>query len=246
MGGGGSKPAPPPMQFPPFNFPKPAPAPPQLPVTKPAPILPAAINFVQAQNPPTPDPAAVCAAKKITLNSLQSQVEQTGNDVDSCDPSKKVDRLTKQYTKENQDFVKQQKAQFSELDQSIQSRFKTSNDLVESIQLLKQFESELQETQSVAEKESLGLENKQRAYRRDFLDNQPEEGVPWHVVGLQTADDKAMLAFWVSTSVFLSLLATLYIKTYRSGAGLLANVGLGLGIVLVPLLTAYFIIVYHG
>jgi hypothetical protein len=245
MGGGGSKPAPP-MAFPPFNFPKPQPTAPQLPVTQPAPILPAAINFVQAQNPPTPDPAAVCAANKITLNSLQSQVDQTSNAVDSCDPSKKVERLTKQYIKENQDFVQQQQAQFSELDQSIKSRFKTSNDLVESIHLLKQFDAELKDQKSAAEKESVGLINNERAYRRDFLDTQPEEGVPWHVVGLQTADDKAMLAFWISTSVFLSLLATLYIRTYRAGAGLWANVGVGLGIVLLPLLTSYFIIVYHG
>jgi hypothetical protein len=240
MGGAPSRPAPS------FNFPKPQPAAPQLPVTKPAPVLPAAINFVQAQNPPTPDPAAVCAANKITLNNLKQQEAQTSNAVDTCDPSVKVARLTANYAKENQEFVKQQKAQFSELNQSINNRFKTSNDLVESIRLLKQFDTELKDQKSVAEKESAGLINKERTYRRDFLDNQPEEGVPWHVVGLQTADDKAMLAFWVSTSVFLALLATLYIKTYRAGSGLWANVGVGLGIVLLPLLTAYFIIVYHG
>jgi len=234
MGGGGSKPMT-------LNFPKP-----QLPVAQPAPILPAAINFVQAQNPPTPDPVAVCAANQITLKNLQNQVEQTSNAVDSCDPSVKLDRLTKKYAKDNHEFVQQQQARFSELDQSIQSRFKTSSDLVESIQLLKQFEHELQEEHSFAEKESVGLANKERTYRRDFLDNQPEQGVPWHVVGLQTADDKAMLAFWISTALFLSLLATFYIKTYRTGSGVWANVGVGLGIVLVPLLTAYFIIVYQG
>ena len=246
MGGGGSKPSPQPFKFPPFQFPKQQPAAPQLPVTKPAPILPAAINFVQAQNPPTPDPAAACAANKITLNNLKRQELETSDAVDSCDPSVKLERLTAKYAQDNHAFVQQQKAQFSELNQSIQSRFKTSSDLVDSIHLLKQFDAELHDQKSMAEKESVGLINQERAYRRDFLDTQPEEGVPWHVVGLQTADDKAMLAFWVSTAVFLSLLATFYIRTYRSGFGLWSNVGVGLGIVLLPLLTSYFIIVYYG
>ena len=246
MGAGPSTPAPSPIQFPPFNFPKPVAAPAQLPVTSPAPILPAAINFVQAQNPPTPDPVAVCAANKVTLNNLKRQETQTSDAVDACDPSKKIERLTTQYAKENKEFVNEQRAEFNTLSQSIQSRFKTSSDLMESVQLLKQFDAELQSDKAVAEKESIGLIHKERTYRRDFLDNQPEEGVPWHVVGLQTADDKAMLAFWLSTSFFLSLLATLYIRTYRSGSSFWSNVGLGLGIVLVPLLTSYFIIVYYG
>ena len=246
MGAAPSAPARP-IQFPPFNFPKPAaPPPPVLPVTKPAPVLPAAINFVQAQNPPTPDPAAVCAANKITLTNLKKQESQTSDAVDSCDPSVKIARLTTQYIKENSEYVQQQRADFDRLHQSIQSRFKTSSDLVESIHLLKQFDSELKLEYATAEKESVELEHKERTYRRDFLDNQPEEGVPWHVVGLQTADDKAMLTFWICMAVFLTLLAFMYIRTYRAGVGLLYNVGVGLGIVLAPMALSWYLIMYYG
>ena len=170
MGAAPSAPARP-IQFPPFNFPKPPVAPQRvLPVTKPAPVLPAAINFVQAQNPPIPDPAAVCATNKINLTNLRKQESQTSDAVDSCDPSVKVARLTAQYTKENSDYVQQQRADFDRLDQSINSRFKTSSDLMDSIRLLKQFDAELNLQKTTAEKESVELEHNERKYRRDFLD----------------------------------------------------------------------------
>lgn len=223
-----------------------APPRPVLPVIKPAPVLPAAINFVQAQNPPTPDPAAVCAANKITLTNLKKQESQTSDAVDSCDPSVKIARLTTQYINQNKEYVQQQRADFDRLHQSIQNRFKTSSDLVDSITLLKQFNNELKLEHDTAQKESVELEHKERTYRRDFLDNQPEEGVPWHVVGFQTSDDKAMLTFWICMAVFLTLLAFMYIRTYRAGVGLLYNVGVGLGIVLAPMALSWYLIMYYG
>ena len=220
----------------------PAPAP----QPQPQPILPQAINFVQAQVPPTPNPAAVCTTNKITLNNLENQMEETQKKVDSCDPSVKVARETAKWTKDIQTFVNTQNSQFQKTISQVQQQYKSAMDLTESIRLLKEFDSELTAEEHTARKESQELNNNIRTYRRDFLDNQPEEGVPWHHLGLQTADDKAMLAFWVSTTVLLSLLSYYYVRRFRVGQSLTSNLATGFGLVLGPLIASYLAIMYYG
>ena len=218
----------------------PAPAP------QPQPILPQAINFVQAQVPPTPNPAAVCTTNKITLNNLENQVEETQKKVDSCDPSVKVARETAKWTKDIQAFVSTQNTQFQKTISQVQQQYKSATDLTESIRLLKEFDGELTAEENTARKESHELNNAIRTYRRDFLDNQPEQGVPWHHLGLQTADDKAMLAFWLSATVLLSLLSYYYVHRFRVGQSLTSNLATGFGLVLGPLVVSYLAIMYYG
>ena len=55
-----------------------------------------------------------------------------------------------------------------------------------------------------------------------------------------------MLTFWICMAVFLSLLAFMYIRTYRAAFSLLPNIGVGLGIVLGPMLLAWYFIMYYG
>ena len=216
------------------------------PAPAPQPILPQAINFVQAQVPPTPDPAAVCTTNKITLNNLENQMEETQKKVDGCDPSVKVARETAKWTKEIQTFVNSQNSQFQNTTAQVQQNYKSATDLTESIRLLKEFDSELKTEEHTAQKESQELNNDVRKYRRDFLDNQPEQGVPWHHLGLQTADDKAMLAFWITSAVLLSLLSYYYVRQFRVGQSLTSNVLTGVGIVFVPLVASYLAIMYYG
>jgi len=216
------------------------------PASLPAPILPQAINFVQAQAKPTPDPAAVCTTNKITLHNLENQVAETQTRVDGCDPSVKVARNTKQWTNTIQAFLTTQQSQFQQSVSQAQQQFKSATDLTESVRLLKEFDSELTEEERTAQKESQELNNEIRTYRRDFLDSQPENGVPWHVLGLQTADDKAMLAFWVSAAVLLSLVSYYVVRRFRAGQSLRSNIAVGAAIVLGPLLASYMAIMYYG
>jgi hypothetical protein len=212
----------------------------------PAPILPQAINFIQASAPPVPDPAALCTTNKITLANLENQMEITSQKVDNCDPNVKVTRNKAKYLKENRAFADTERTKYNTLKSSIYDRFNTATDLVESTNLLKQFRNELTTQYTNARKEKGLLTHEERTYRRDFLDNDPEEGVPWHIVGLQTADDKAMLAFWSSSLVTLILIAYFLISTMMSTTTLWPKIGAGLGIVIVPLIVFYIIIVNYG
>ena len=209
------------------------------PAPTPQPILPQAINFVQAQPQPTPNPAAVCTTNKITLNNLENQMEETQKKVDSCDPSVKVARETDKWKKDIQAFVATQNSQFQKTTAQIQQSYKSATDLTESIRLLKEFDSELTTEERIAQKETQELNNQVRTYRRDFLDNQPEQGVPWHRLGLQTADDKAMLSFWVTATILLSLLSYYYVRRFGVGQSFTSNLATGFGLVLGPLIASY-------
>lgn len=70
------------------------------------------------------------------------------------------------------------------------------------------FMEDLKNEQIELEKEQYELQQKIRAGRRRFLDSDPQGGVQ-SILGLQTADDKILLAFWVCfilgiASVFLA------------------------------------------
>jgi len=213
----------------------------------PLPVLPKAINFVQQQAPPpTPNPAAQCATNKINMNDLQRQLNQKQADVESCDPSVKTARTKDALMKENADFIQQARNEYQSLDKSINDGFRAGNELAESVKLLKQFAKEMEDDEKKMSGEITKFEHKERAYRRDFLDNDPTEGVPWHIFGLQTADDKVMLAFWSTSLIMYILLAVIVLGIVMPGATIKKKAIAGSVGVFAMLLMSYLLITYYG
>jgi hypothetical protein len=73
--------------------------------------------------------------------------------------------------------------------------------------------SELDTEQKTLESEYTSLQQKIRAGRRRFIDSEPQSGVK-SVLGLQTADDKVLLAFWICFAVGIIAVEILIMRKY--------------------------------
>ena len=206
-----------------------------------------AISQVQARQPTvTQDPVSACQATKIQANTLSNQLATENSKIDQCDPSVPLARRKEQIQQENQRFTKENADLMNELQKDTRDKFKMGNELVNAVKLLKQYEKDLKIKLTNAEKGSLKLEHDERKYRRDFLDNQPTDGVPWHIFGLQTSDDKVMLTFWITALISFSLLAHTLLVNLQPNADIKTRaVSGGVGVI-VSLVISYLIITYYG
>ena len=214
-----------------------------------------AIQAVSSRQPPvTPDPVSQCQANKIIANELQGKLRDVNNRVDSCDPDIPLARTKASLSKANQKFVNQQRNKAQVFISpgggpplnKLQDKFQMGNELAEAVKELKQYEKKLKYELDNAENESLKLEHDERKYRRDFLDNHPTDGVPWHIFGFQTSDDKVMLTFWITALLSFSLLAHIIITILTpnepfQGRALKGGIG-----VIVALVACYMLIIYNG
>lgn len=214
-----------------------------------------AIQAVSSRAPPvTPDPISECQANKIKANQLQGELSQVNNSVDSCDPSIPLARTKAGLLKANQKFVERQRTKAQVFIapgggpplNKLQDKFQMGNELADAVKELKQYEKKLKYELANAEKGSMKLEHDERRYRRDFLDNQPTDGVPWHIFGLQTSDDKVMLTFWITALISFSLLAHIALTTLLPNESLKERAIKGSISVVVALLASYLVITYTG
>jgi hypothetical protein len=194
----------------------------------------------------TPDPVSQCNANKILENQLKNQLQTMSNQVDQCDPSIPLARTEQQLTQENQRFTEQMRESMNKLYSSTEDKFKMGNELAEAVKLLKQYENELQIEKSTAQKDALQIEHDERKYRRDFLDNNPTDGVPWHIFGFQTSDDKVMLTFWITALISFSLLAHVALVTLQPNSTFKFRALSGTVGVLIALVASYLLITYYG
>ena len=212
-----------------------------------APAFAQVISQIQARQPPVPpNPVADCTANKIKANQLQSQLNQANSTVDQCDPSIPLARTEQQLIQENQKFTEQMRESMNKLYSSTQDKFTIGNELADAVKLLKQYENELRTETTTAHKDSAKLEHDERKYRRDFLDNNPTDGVPWHVFGFQTSDDKVMLTFWISALIAFSLMAHVVLITLQPNSTFKFRAITGTVGVLVVLVASYLLITYYG
>jgi len=90
------------------------------------------------------------------------------------------------------------------------------------------------------------LEHDERKYRRDFIDNQPTDGVPWYIFGLQTSDDKVMLTFWITSIICFSLLTHIALTILLPTDSFKSRAIKGTIAVLIALFICYLLIIYKG
>jgi len=206
-----------------------------------------AISLTQARNvSATPDPVSVCQANKIQVSTLENQLNTANNAVDQCDPSVKLTRTARELSRENSEFINQYRTRQNTLDNDLQDKFKMGNDLAEAVSLLKHYEAELKTELETSQKDAIKIEHDERKYRRDFLDNEPTNGVPWHVFGFQTSDDKVMLTFWIVALVSFSLLAHVALITLQPNSTFKFRAISGTTGVVLALVTCYMLITYYG
>jgi hypothetical protein len=159
-----------------------------------------------------PDKETTCSGPKLTYNNNYDATNTSLNQLRQTDclseDTKYAEELEREmaekttlvdaYTKQNDLFTSYIDA--VKVLQSAKGPFDT-------------YMSELDTEQKTLESEYTSLQQKIRAGRRRFIDSEPQSGVK-SVLGLQTADDKVLLAFWICFAVGIIAVEILIMRKY--------------------------------
>jgi hypothetical protein len=178
----------------------------------PAPNNPAASNTtakppqnnapVTVVPPPTVLSPDQCTVKKIELNSMNNNLIETQKEVDRCDPDGVKSRKKIELEKANLAWSNKLTDTFKIESQAFLDNVNIANTLyIASVPLVDYRDGLVREQRNMKTRYEK-LEQSQRANRRRFLDNSPQEKVS-SVLGLHTVDDRIMLVFWVSLFCFI-------------------------------------------
>jgi len=194
----------------------------------------------QQAKPQVVDPVAACNAKRVEAGQLQNDVAAKQRELDKCYPQEAEDRLVQKKINDNQSFINEKRNQC----ESIYNEMKRTWGLIKKIKsttdISEEYVAKLRKEHTTLESETKELEQVERRYRRNFLDNEPQGGVPLHILGLQTSDDRVMILFWIC-SLFVLSIAAYYARTqYEFAWSKIA------ALYFVPLSVAYYCITMYG
>lgn len=194
----------------------------------------------QQVKPQVVDPVAVCNAKRVEAGQLKNDVAAKQKELDTCYPQEAEDRIVQKKIQDNQTFLDEKWKQCETIYNDMKRTWTLLKKVKNTTNISDEYVAKLRKERNDLESETKELEQVERRYRRNFLDNDPQGGVPLHILGLQTSDDRIMILFWISSLFILSIAAyyarTQYGFTWSKIAGLY----------FVPLTVAYYCITMYG
>lgn len=195
---------------------------------------------------PSKDPVVICNTRKVELNQLRTDISTKQNEVDGCDPAEKATRIRNKYIQENADFINRLWPEFTTIENDFNSKIADADSLVKAIGPLESYKEEMKNELAELHAKEKKYTHEERFFRRNFLDNKPQEGVS--VFAFQhTADDKVLLAFWICFLVGVSSLVAVGMAVYGNRIGdQTKQIQAGVGIVLALWGITYACIVYLG
>lgn len=217
------------------------------------------LEQIQAQQraqhpPPTPPPPAPapmnsaqqCAVRRVEFNQLNNDLANKQQQIDTCDPQGAQARKTAAAVQANTDFVNQKRNELNQANADFTHQMTIANQVYTATEPLEEYLKTLKRDLEHLTNENISLERKERANRRRFLDNDPQQGVGG-VPGIRTEDDRVLFAFWICyftavigvcivlTHIFEAQIGDWKRKTLLTSAVLMAAYGL-----------AYYFIVFYG
>jgi hypothetical protein len=159
------------------------------------------------------DAATQCRVKGVELSQLQNDVNKKQAEIDSCNPAqaerRRIEAKQAEFRKYKEDKNKLAAQLHSELNQK-----RTNIDaLYESSKPLMAYLNKLKKESESLEKAKTEFEQAERTQRRNFLDNGPQDGVSGFL-SVRTADDKILLAFWITFGAAILILTAAMLQTY--------------------------------
>lgn len=201
----------------------------------PAPVKVATPPKITSTAPLPINSVSKCVAKKVELNQLNLDLTRKQTEVDTCDPAAAETRKRDAALAESRKYVAEKTAQYNAAYNEYQKQRKYVDGLLTNNAPLKEYHGSLTQSSSLLEAKNKKLEQMERRYRRNFLDNDPQSGVDG-VPGIQTSDDKVMIVFWIGL-LGASFMFSLILIQYYTG---LVNVRLATIITAIILALAYF------
>jgi len=190
--------------------------------------------------PQVVDPVAACNAKRVEMGQLKNDVNRKQQEVDQCYPNEVEARNIQKVIDQNQAFIGEKVKEFDSIFPQMKRTWELMKKLKNTSDISDEYVNTLRKEHKTLEKETGELDHMERRYRRSFLDGDPQGGVPIHILGLQTSDDKIMLLFWISSIFILSVAAYYCRQMYGISWSQVAM------LFAVPLGIAYTSIVYYG
>ena len=189
---------------------------------------------------PPPDPNAVCNAKRVEIGQLQSDVTKKQNEIDSCFPGEAEERRVNAFIEENNKFIREKSNEFDRIATDVRRPVQIMEKIKNTEEISQDYVNKLRNEQKELELATEEMDQTERRYRRRFLDGNPQEGVPYHILGFQTSDDMVMALFWTASLVILSVAAYYGRTHYELSWTVVAS------IYVVPLAISYFCITMFG
>jgi hypothetical protein len=189
---------------------------------------------------------SLCQVRNVELNQLNNDIRLKQTDVDNCDPQAAQTRHTQSALDENTKWVSQQRDQLVTASDEYNKQVKTLNHIVNANKPMNQYLGALDNQLAGLDKKHVKFEQAERTQRRNFLDNNPQEGVGG-APGVRTRDDRILLSFWIcyglalalTTFVILTMFELQFTTTTKQKVIIIGSVlGVGYG------LAYYFITAY--
>jgi len=208
-----------------------------------------------APPPPAPKPSpppppvnsfALCAAKKVELNQLNADVTKKQREVDSCDSEAAQARKTEAALAANRAYIEQKRTELANAVTDFHAQKEMANKFANATEPLQQYDESLtQDVERMGVKDKKLL-NEERALRRDFLDNSPQDGVSGFL-GIRTSDDKIVLTFWICFGLALVAILKIVFQMFEAQIGdTKQQLKIGAVAVLVSYGIAYYCITKFG
>jgi hypothetical protein len=191
------------------------------------------------------DAVTQCRVKGVELNQLQNDVHKKQAEIDSCNPEEANQRRILAKIQEYSTFTEQKGAQVRELRASIQSKVDGLNALYVAAKPALAYSKKLKKEADDLDKAKTEYEQQERTQRRNFLDNDPQDGVSG-ILGVRTSDDKVLLAFWITYGVALAVIVAAVLQTYGAGMATRQKVQTGAIVLIVMYGIAYYGITVYG
>ncbi len=179
-------------------------------------------------------------AARARAQSSQAIANQQWSFLQNLDAQGQFKTKLENSKRDAQAFIDKEQAEFTAEKDAIQNLLKAIDVTENAKKPLDRYKQSLQEKKRKYDKENKDLEQRIRANRRRFLDNDPQSGV-LPIFGQRTNDNKVMLGFWFALLLFVNtvLFTTLSYMEKQHIPAIYAGVNAGVIIVVLLLLFYY-------
>lgn len=176
---------------------------------------------------------------KAQAQSTQAIANEAARQAQALDPQGRFTKQVQDARTAAETFVSKEQIEFTREKEAIENTLKAIDIAENAKKPLDRYKQTLVEKKTHYDKENKELEQKIRANRRRFLDNDPQAGV-LSVFGQKTNDDKVMLGFWAALLLFVNTMI-FTILTYMEKQHIPAIYGgINAGVILLVLLVLYY------
>ena len=159
------------------------------------------------------DAVTACRVKNVELSQLRNDVTQKQIEIDTCDPTEKNRLRTEAKLQEFRLYTAEKEKILNDLDTSMKSTLSTINSVYVSTKPTRSYIDKLTNESNKLSKSHVDFEQAERTQRRNFLDNEPQDGVSG-LLGVRTDDDKILLAFWIVYGIAIVSATVVLLNVY--------------------------------